>query len=135
MSGSKESRLERILRFARINPVMLGAAVATAGFYFLNWTSQDGVMRVFKDSSLIISTVLSTSYANSVACYLKDKKVLLNYAKHGFKKAYAKKRMRHYCLRQAFYVACIENGFREDIKEIIENTPKEKKAYAFLPHL
>jgi len=131
MSGRKETLLEKITKPLRLNPP--GAALIGLGAlaHYVNSDSVEGLNEVGKGLAALgiysgISLLLS-----GIAYYSLSKTALKN---KGFDKRLAKPMMGHYCERQGFNVACIEAGYRDEARKLIEKTPANEKASAWIPH-
>ena len=48
---------------------------------------------------------------------------------HGFDERHGALKMEHYCDRQEFNVAGIENGYRDEVTDLIQRTSKEEKKF------
>ncbi len=130
MSGSPESLLERIVKPVRINPVAVGLAVVGGGAAVL---LVENANIVIKATAYLLGVVSGSGigcYAHSVMNYRRDRAVLREL---WFEASYAELRMRHYCHRQAFLVASIAEGFRDEANALIKNTPREKKKMHWIP--
>jgi hypothetical protein len=133
MSGRNETLLEKVLKPIRINPVTLGVSLASFGIGALFANSDNTSTQI---SSVIMFGLGGSSlflyFKYGVKSYLRDKENLIY---HGFNKKYGVLRMEEYCDRQAFLVACTEQGYRDEAKELIRNTPDKQKSRRFLPHI
>lgn len=130
--SNEESLLERILKPVRINPVTLGLSFTGVSISLLFDPKQDTsnlLLAIFSGS--IIGGGFFGCYIYSGINYFRDRKILKRY---GFDNSHGKRRVSKYCSRQAFYVACIENGYREEVSKFIEETPNKDKAFWYLPH-
>ena len=132
MSGKEESLVERILKPVRINPLMLAAGIAEIIVGVLLWDNDNFVVKNLDALLLGSGAVVLAMYFHEIDRYRKEKRLLKQY---GFSENHARNRMEWYCSRQTFYVACIEQGYRDEAKQIIEQTPKKQKKLAFLPHV
>ncbi len=132
MSGKKETRLERAFKPIRINPVTFSAGAVS----FPSWLY--GLMNINNPlwaTAAFLSSFgmgFSGAYIYGCARYLGDRKSL---RKYGYDEEWGRRRMGHYCDRQAFYVACVENGFRDEAKGLIKRTPKKEKRWPYFPHI
>lgn len=129
MNEKKERILEKILKPIRINPVSLVGSALVGTYWFLTKDSSNPFLEAMRYPSIGTGFMLITYYPFSVGCYLRDRRVL---RRHGFDERYGKLRMEQYCSRQALYVASVENGFRDEVKNLINKTPCQM---SFLPHL
>lgn len=137
MSGKKETLLERILKPIRINPITLGVSLASFGIgglllnKYLN--SNNTPAQIFSFIMLGLGqSPLFLYFKYGVKSYFRDKNSL---AEHGFDIRYGKLRMEEYCDRQAFYVACVEKGYREEVLSLINDFPNEQKRGKFFPRV
>lgn len=131
MGGAKETTLEKLLKPLRINPIPLGISLTGIGLNYALTGSDSTIGQVTSTLAAAVGGYYFAYYLWGVKCYFKDRNVL---KKNGFDEEVGKKRMKHYCNRQAFNVASIENGYRDEAKCLIERTPREEKMYPYLPH-
>ena len=133
MSGKPESRLEKILKPIRINPVSFGIVIAGYGLSLLTESSDNTFTQLAPHISNITTASFLGLYFWSFNNYTTNKRIIKNYKfpsdliKHG------KLRMEQYCDRQLFYVSAVENGLRNEALELINKTPKQNKRYNYLP--
>lgn len=130
MSGSPESLLERIVKPVRINLVAAGLAVVGGGAAVLLIENANIVIKATAYLLGVASGSGIGCYARSVMNYHRDRVVLREL---WFEKSYAALSMKHYCHRQAFLVASIEEGFRDEANTLIKNTPRGEKQLHWLP--
>lgn len=131
MSGKKEKGWEKVSRFVRINPVTLGLAIVFGRIGFSLVDSQNLIGQIGSYLSFGAGAWWGRHYIIDIKSYYRDCKLL---EKYGYSLEHAKKRMKPYCERQRFYVACIKNGFRDEVTELIKETPSNEKKYSFMPH-
>ena len=132
MSGEKETLLEKILKPVRINPATLGISLANFGLWYMLGVS-DRTMDQLPLQLLSggVGGLWVGMYLFGVHNYFRDRRIL---KERGFDKRHGKLRMRHYCDRQAFNVASIETGYRNEVTDLIRQTPTEEKLHWYLPH-
>ena len=121
-----ETKLERILRPVRINPVGFSIGVLSSLYALIE---DEAYLRTV---DLGISGVFFGFYLGSIISYFRSKRGLV---RHGFDERFARKMAIHYCDRQALYVACVERGYRGEFEECMERIPIEHKALEFIPHV
>jgi hypothetical protein len=133
MLSKKETLVEKLLKPIRINPVTLGASLTCFGIGSLLFSSDSIPAQI---SSVVMFCLGGPPFfiylKYGLKSYLRDIQVL---AEHGFDVRYGKLRMEEYCDRQAFYVACVEKGYREEAKTLIDNTPNNQKRGRLFPHI
>jgi hypothetical protein len=133
MTGKKETLIEKIIKPVRINPVTFGVAVAGFGMSLLLYDQNDNIKQAWSGAMTIIGFAGFMQYMKyGVQAYFRSMESL---TRHGFDERYAVLRMTEYCDRQAFYTACISTGNRNEARAFIENTPRECKKFAFIPHV
>ena len=115
MSGKYESKLERILKPIRINPLASLLAIGGFGAAAIFGLFDDSLMRAAAYANCGVGGVGVVFYACSLMDYFKFRSDIRS---NGFSFMRAQKRMRHYCDRHPFYVACIENGYRKEFEHL-----------------
>jgi len=128
-----ETLMEKLLKPIRINPITFGGFLAGLGFGVLLSDSDNmlsGISSVVFEGLGVVSFFMYLKYG--VKSYFRDRGDLIKY---GFDIRYGQKRMGEYCDRQAFYVACVERGFRSEVRALINETPNNSKRWRFFPQV
>lgn len=132
MSGANESLLEKLLKPIRINPVFFSLSLSSLGLSYVLSDSDNTMDRVLSHISFFDAGLFLGMYLYSTKNYFRDRKII---NKSGFDKRHGDLRVGRYCDRQAFYVASIENGFRDEAKNLINNTSNREKQFHYFPHI
>lgn len=131
MSGKKEKAWEKVSRPVRINPVILSGVIFFGAVGYTLTGSESFLRQLGGYASMGAGTLSVKHYIEDIRRYYRECRLLERY---GFDLEHAKKRMKHYCGRQGFYVACTKFGFREEVIELIKETPSDEKKFSFIPH-
>lgn len=132
MSGRKETKIEGLTRLLRLNPVgttIMGLGVAA---HMLNSDSVD----MLNQAGVILAD--GATYTGLFLLifgkgYYKGAK--RNIKENGINAEFGNRQMRHYCNRQAYYVAAVEQGYRNEVEKFIKKIPAKKKIFGFIPNI
>lgn len=130
MNKKEPTVLENILKLAKINPLALGiSAVGLASSILLNDSDSMAGQIAEYAARFAFGSGLGL-YAWNAKNALRDLKIL---DRHGFRERHGKKRMRHYCDRQAFYAAASARGFQDEARALIDRTQNSEKKLNYVP--
>ncbi len=133
----RERIWEKVLKPIRINPP---AAISTLTGISAIGASQQlidtghpamGAIGILSGTTVMAFSLPTYRYA--LGEYRRCREMVECYGDRAFRKA-SNTYLSHYCNRQAFYVAGVEHGFRDEARHRLKQVPENMKIYKHIPH-